>query len=142
MLFETAYGVPNREPFACTVVMCRQPAIGIRNSVYMEYSSPLVLFPYVVYCPPDLDIQTPLFVLLYRFLGVPKAFQAVLQQKSPTSLVSKVGKALQFILGPAPRSTSVASSLSYYASPAIATVLVLTGVLGGSFGPAVLDALG
>ncbi|CAN0422747.1 unnamed protein product [Ectocarpus sp. 12 AP-2014] len=83
-------------------------------------------------------------------LGVPKAFQVAFRAELPPSRVSKVRNALHVLfIGPGretrlTRETrlSVASALGVYKTPAIASVLVLTGVLGTCFGPWVLDALG
>lgn len=69
------------------------------------------------------------------------------QAEAKTSLVFKLGKALRF-LSPLrrhkvqPRILTVEAALGAYASPAIAGVLVLTGVLGATFGARVLDVLG
>ncbi|CAN0516062.1 unnamed protein product, partial [Ectocarpus sp. 12 AP-2014] len=70
--------------------------------------------------------------------------------EAPPSRVSKVRKALRVLfIGPGrvtrlTRETrlTVASAVGVYKTPAIASVLVLTGVLGTCFGPWVLDALG
>ncbi|CAM9693990.1 unnamed protein product [Ectocarpus sp. 13 AM-2016] len=82
--------------------------------------------------------------LISRLLGVPKAFQVALQAEAPPSRVSKVRKALRVLYTGPDREIhlSVASALGVYKTPAIAGVLVLTGVLGTCFGPWVLDALG
>jgi len=86
----------------------------------------------------------------YRLLGVPTAFRAVLQPslQPPASMVSKIGKAVRFLLLPwsvqtqANPAASVVPSLAYLAPPAVSAVLTLTRVRGVSFGPMLLDALG
>ncbi|CAN0431223.1 unnamed protein product [Ectocarpus sp. 8 AP-2014] len=77
-------------------------------------------------------------------LGVPKAFQLAFRAEAPRSRVSKIQKALRVLFtGPdREKRLTVASALGAYKTPAIAGVLVLTGVLGTCFGPWVLDALG
>ncbi|CAN0377715.1 unnamed protein product, partial [Ectocarpus sp. 8 AP-2014] len=77
-------------------------------------------------------------------LGVPKAFQVAFRAEAPPSRVSKIQKALRVLFtGPdREKRLTVASALGVYKIPAIAGVLVLTGVLGTCFGPWVLDALG
>ncbi|CAB1099516.1 unnamed protein product [Ectocarpus sp. CCAP 1310/34] len=79
-----------------------------------------------------------------RLLGVPKVFQVAFRAEAPPSRVSKVRKALRVLFtGPdREKRLSMASALGVYKTPAIAGVLVLTGVLGTCFGPWVLDALG
>ncbi|CAN0354538.1 unnamed protein product [Ectocarpus sp. 6 AP-2014] len=77
-------------------------------------------------------------------LGVPKAFQVAFRAEAPPSRGSKIRKALRVLFtGPdREKRLTVASALGAYKTPAIAGVLVLTGVLGTCFGPWVLDALG
>eukprot|EP00752_Nemacystus_decipiens_P014562 g12969.t1 len=86
-----------------------------------------------------------------RLLGVPRAFKTALQAKvqaeANTSLAFKLGKALRFLSPwhshkdqtPIP---TVDAALGAYAFPAMGGVLVLTGILGATFGARVLDTLG
>ncbi|CAM9964265.1 unnamed protein product [Ectocarpus sp. 6 AP-2014] len=82
--------------------------------------------------------------LMSRLLGVPKAFQVAFRAEAPPSRGSKIRKALRVLFtGPdREKRLTVASALGVYKIPAIAGVLVMTGVLGTCFGPWVLDALG
>ncbi|CAN0563468.1 unnamed protein product, partial [Ectocarpus sp. 12 AP-2014] len=75
---------------------------------------------------------------------VPQAFQVAFRAEAPPSRVSKVRKALRVLFTGPDREIhlSVASARGVYKTPAIAGVLVLTGVLGTCFSPWVLDALG
>lgn len=76
------------------------------------------------------------------------ALQAESEAEAKKMPVSALGKALRFLSSPwrkhkaQPRGRTVAAALHAYASPAVAGVLVLTGVLGATFGARILDAFG
>lgn len=79
----------------------------------------------------------------HRLLGVPKAFKMALQAKSQAEAnKSLVVKLLRRLAPAQPPSPTVVDALGVYAPPAIVGALVLTGVLGATFGPTFLDVLG
>lgn len=88
---------------------------------------------------------------LVRLLGVPKAFKTILlenPQAAATSVICKLGNDFR-VMSPwrkhkllPPKAISVASALGTYATPVIAGVMVLTGVLGATVGARILDGLG
>ncbi|CAM9696479.1 unnamed protein product [Ectocarpus sp. 4 AP-2014] len=121
--------------YCCVVVAPRSPA----NPFHVRRRTALHSLPtrWKLFCERPTQCDCTL-------LGVPKAFQVAFRTEAPPSRVSKVRKALRVLFtGPdREKRLSVASALGVYKTPAIAGVLVLTGVLGTCFGPWVLDALG
>ncbi|CAM9376062.1 unnamed protein product [Hapterophycus canaliculatus] len=92
--------------------------------------------------------STALFGIALGLLGIPKAFDTVLHATSPNSVISRLSDALRSVspwhrrkVLPS-KAITVASALSFYAPPIVAGVMVLTGVLGATVGPRILDAMG
>lgn len=86
-----------------------------------------------------------------RILGIPQAFKKTLKANQTTeesSLTHKLGNTFKSLtpwrrnkILP-PKTTSAAAALGFYATPLIAGVLAVAGVLGTTFGGGVLDVLG
>lgn len=68
--------------------------------------------------------------------------QAKSEAEANTPLVFKLLRRLSSLLKHYPPSPTVAATLGVYAPKAIVGVLVLTGVLGATFGARALDVLG
>ncbi|CBJ33812.1 conserved unknown protein [Ectocarpus siliculosus] len=127
------------------------PEVGAGNVLYrllgpavLSFAAPLFRMRGFILGNARPVLAGSIFCAATSLLGVPKAFQVAFRAEAPPSRGSKIRKTLRvlFTWPDREKRLTVASALGVYKIPAIAGVLVLTGVLGTCFGPWVLDALG